>query len=86
MVYVPSLPSVTHSTQLAIPHEFKGQAFIPNHSSLRGGSGKMIPIASDTTTNIDQLQLVASNRLPAYDTPVPLIDNFKPLRHPPDNK
>ena len=48
----------------------------------------MVPIATDTTTNIDQLQLAVSGRLPAHDTPVPFIDNFKPEASwaPPDSK
>ena len=48
----------------------------------------MVPIATNTTTNIDQLQLAVSDRLPAHDTPVPLIDNFKPEASwaPPDSK
>ena len=73
-----SLYSVTHSTQFVLPHEFKGQAFTPNDSFSSGGSGRMVPIATNTTTNITQLQIAASDRLPAYDTPVPLIYNLIP--------
>ena len=38
----------------------------------------MVPIATNTTTNITQLQIAASDRPPAYDTSVPLIYNLIP--------
>ena len=47
------LPSVNLSIQLT--HECKGQASIPNQSSLPGGSGRMVPIVTNTTTNSNQL-------------------------------
>ena len=57
----------------------------PNHSSL---PEKMVSIASDRTTNSNQLQLAVPDRYPVYETPVPFIDNFTPETSlaPPDRK
>ena len=48
----------------------------------------MVPIATNTTTNITQLHIAISDRIPAHDTRVPLIDNLTPeaSQAPPDSK
>ena len=48
----------------------------------------MVSITTDTTTNITQLRIAVSDRLPAHDTPVPLINNFTPIasQAPPNSK
>ena len=38
----------------------------------------MVPIATDTTANITQLQIAISDIIPAHDALVPLIDNLTP--------
>ena len=50
-----SLASFTHSNHFALLYEFKGQESTPNYSSLPGGSGKMVPIETNTTIDINQL-------------------------------
>ena len=78
-----SLPSANLSTQFALPHEFKGQSYIPYHSSLpTGGSRMMVPIASNRTINSNLLQLALSDSFPVHRSLVPFIDNFTPEASP----